>query len=391
MRLFATCARGLEPVLARELAGIGAGDIEPGRGGVNFSGTIATVYKANLWLRSAVRVLRPVVSGTVRDPDQLYDLVRTVDWAEYMTPDHTLAVDANVKNSGITHSQYASRRVKDAICDQFRDRTGRRPSVDVERPGVGLNLHISHDETVLSLDSSWDSLHKRGYRPAQLRAPINEALAAGLLLAMGYDGSRPLYDPMCGSGTFAIEAAWIALNRPPGLTRKHFAFTGWPEYRRETWAAVRDHARGNVLSALPHPINSSDIRADAVRAAVDNARAAGVGHLLNFTKCDVRAARPSAPLPPGVAGLLVCNPPYGERLGEDGEELEELYQSLGTAVKDHWPGWELALFTANGPAARRIRLAGRTSEPFYNGALACRLWRFPARPADEPAGSGTDG
>src|SRR2546421_3078572 len=171
---FATCARGLEPLLARELAGLGAADVEPGRGGVRFRGDAAVLYRANLWLRTAVRVLQPVLEADVRSPDELYDAVRTIDWAEHLSADHTLAVDCNVRDSAITHSQYAARRVKDAVCDQFRERTGVRPSVDADRPMVGFNLHLYRDHATLSLDSSWDSLHKRGYRPALLKAPLNE-------------------------------------------------------------------------------------------------------------------------------------------------------------------------------------------------------------------------
>ncbi|MGL6096017.1 MAG: THUMP domain-containing class I SAM-dependent RNA methyltransferase, partial [Fimbriiglobus sp.] len=199
---FATCARGLEPLLADELADLGAADIVLGRGGVNFRGDAVVVYRASLWLRTAVRILRPILEAVVRSPDELYDAVRTVNWGEYLNPDRTLAVDCNARDSAITHSQYASRRVKDAICDQFRDRTGgRRPSVDVDHPAVGINLHISRDHAILSLDASWHSLHKRGYRPIQTRAPLNEALAAGILLRLGYDGSEPLADPLCGGGT----------------------------------------------------------------------------------------------------------------------------------------------------------------------------------------------
>src|SRR5258708_315181 len=169
---FATCARGLELILARELVGLGAEDVDPGRGGATFRGDAALLYRTNLWLRTAVRVLRPILEEKVHSTDELYEAVRTIDWSEYLTPDHTLAVDCNVRDSGITHSQYAARRVKDAICDQFRDKTGRRPSVDVEQPMLGLNLHVYRDHMTLSLDSSWGSLHKRGYRPIQTIAPI---------------------------------------------------------------------------------------------------------------------------------------------------------------------------------------------------------------------------
>jgi putative N6-adenine-specific DNA methylase len=371
MTLFATCARGLEPVLGQELTALGAEGVELGRGGVTFKGPVELVYKANLFLRTAVRVLRPVFTGIIRNPDQLYDAVRTIDWSEYLTPDHTLAVDCNVKNSGITHSQYAARRVKDAICDQFREKVGRRPSVDVERPGIGLNLHISRDLGILSLDSSWDSLHKRGYRPIQTRAPLNEALAAGLLLHLGYDGTKPVWDPLCGSGTFAIEAAWIALNRPPGLTRKWFAFYGWPDYDKALWAAMRDQARREVLPELPHPIGGSDLRDDAIYFAHENAKLAGLGHLLTFKKSDIRMIRPHTETP----GLWILNPPYGERLGEE-EELDELYRTIGDVAKAHWPGWAIALFTTNDTLARRVKLPVKRQSPYFNGSLNCKLWEY---------------
>ncbi len=371
---FATCARGLEPILARELSSLGAAGVEPGRGGVRFAGEPILVYRASLWLRTAVRILRPVLEARVRNPDELYDAVRSIDWSEYMTPEHTLAVDCNVRDSGITHSQYAARRVKDAICDQFRERVGRRPSVDTDRPAIGLNLHISRDEAVLSLDASWHSLHKRGYRPVQSRAPLNEALAAGLLLHLGYDGSAPLADPLCGSGTFPIEAAWIALNRPPGLTRQWFGFYGWPEFDRGIWCAVREEARRGVKSNLPFPVVGSDERSDAIEFSRGNARAAGVGHAVTFERQDVRHARP----PAGPPGWVICNPPYGERLGEE-TELAPLYRAIGETVHDFWPGWRLAIFTSNSYLAKRVPWKASGSTEFFNGSLTCRLWIFDPR------------
>ncbi len=237
--------------MVEELAGLRAADIEPGRGGVAFRGDRALLYRANLSLRTAVRVLQPLLNAEVRSPEDLYEAVQSVNWAEYMTPDHTLAVDCNVRDSQITHSQYAARKVKDAICDQFREQCGLRPSVDPERPMIGLNLHIYKNHAVLSLDSSGDSLHKRGYRPIQTIAPINEALAAGLILRTGWRGDRPFADPMCGGGTLCIEAAWIAMNRPPGLTRKHFGFMGWLDYDVGLFANMRDELRSRVKKTLP--------------------------------------------------------------------------------------------------------------------------------------------
>src|SRR5262249_1529925 len=235
---FATCARGIEPVLGDELRALGAAHVEPGRGGVHFRGDQELLYRANLWLRTAIRVLWPVLEAHVESPEELYDAVRSVDWSRFLTPEHTLAVDCNVRDSNLTHSKYAALRVKDAVCDQFVERVGRRPSVDVERPMVGLNLHVYRNRAVLSLDSSGDALHKRGCGPAQTRAPLNGALAAALVLRSGWRGDRPFVDPLCGSGTLVIEAAWIALRRPPGLTRRHFGFMGWMDYDVRLWTAL---------------------------------------------------------------------------------------------------------------------------------------------------------
>src|SRR6516225_4059666 len=341
-RYFATCGRGIEPVLADELRALGAADVEPGRGGVHFAGDLALLYRANLWLRTAIRVLRPVLEADVHSPDELYDAVRSLDWSRYLTPEHTLAIDCNVRDSHITHSKYAALRVKDAICDQFVQRCGRRPSVDVDEPMVGLNLHIYRDRAVLSLDSSGESLHKRGYRPIQTRAPLNEALAAALVLLTGYRGERPFADPLCGSGTLPIEAAWIALRRPPGLTRKRFGFQGWMDYDVQLWTALRDEARRGVGRALPATVTGSDLRGDAVAMAINNARAAGIGHLLRFSKRDVRDFQP----PPDSPGVLLCNPPYGERIGEE-KDLFALYRLLGEVFRQRCAGWTAYVFTGN--------------------------------------------
>ena len=368
---FATCARGLETALASELTTLGASSIEPGRGGVRFQGDNALLYRASLWLRSAVRVLRPILEKEVNSSDELYDAVRTVNWHEYMTPDHTLAVDCNVRDSAITHSQYAARRVKDAICDQFLERMGRRPSVNPDQPMVGFNLHINRNQAILSLDASWGSLHKRGYRPIQTIAPLNEALAAGLLLQGGWDPRTPLVDPLCGSGTFCIEGAWMSLNRPPGLTRKWFGFQGWPEFDRPLWNAIRDDARRGVRKELLAPIAGSDIHPGAIELARTNARSAGVGHLVRFDRADVSAARP----PEGPPGVVIVNPPYGERIGEE-REWAGLYAKLGEVVGTYWPGWRLLVFTSNDWLARKVKLALRRRLPFFNGKLQCHLWEF---------------
>ncbi len=373
-RFFATCARGLENVLADELRALGAEDIGPGRGGTSFAGDQALLYRANLWLRTAVRVLKPILEADVDSPEALYAAVSTLEWSQYMTADHTLAVDANVRDSHITHSHYAALRVKDAICDQFVERIGRRPSVDVDEPMLGLNLHIYRNHAVLSLDSSGESLHKRGYRPILTKAPLNEALAAAIILMTGWTGDVAFIDPMCGSGVLPIEAAWLALRRPPGLTRRRFGFQGWMDFDVRLWTRLRDEARRGVLTRLPAAVLGSDIRRDVITFARGNARAAGIGHLLRFEVRDVRDFRP----PDGPPGVIVCNPPYGERIGEE-KELKSLYQALGEVLYQRCPGWRAFVFTGNARLARELGMRAVRAVPLMNGKLACQLLEFDLR------------
>lgn len=369
---FATCARGLEPVLADELRSLGATTVEPGRGGVKFSGPPELVYRANLYLRTAVRVLRPILVTEVRSPEELYDAVRTIRWTDYLTPDHTLAVDCNVRDSALTHSHYAALKTKDAICDWFVDQCGRRPSVDTENPLIGFNLHIHQDMMTLSLDSSGESLHKRGYRPIQTKAPLNEALAAGILQLSGWKPDQPLIDPMCGSGTILIEAAWLALNRPPGLTRKRFGFMGWLDFDIATWTRIRDEGRAAVRKTLPAPMEGSDLRSDAIQHARQNAKTAGVGHLLKFVRQDACARKAEGP-----PGWLIMNPPYGERIGER-KEVERLYGDLARRLPEHWVGWHVAILSGNARLGELMKAKPLVSHPLYNGQLKCQLvvYRF---------------
>jgi putative N6-adenine-specific DNA methylase len=369
-RYFATCARGIEPILAGELRDLGAAAVEPGRGGVHFQGDRALLYRANLWLRTAIRVLLPILEAEVQSPEQLYEAVRQLDWSRYMTPQHTLAVDCNVRDSAITHSKYAALKTKDAICDQFVERCGKRPSVDVEEPMVGLNLHIYRNQAVLSLDSSGESLHKRGYRPIQTRAPLNEALAAALILQSGWRGETPFVDPLCGGGTLLIEAAWIALRRPPGLTRRRFGFQGWMDFDVAEWTALRDEARAQVAKSLQVPIVGADERGDAISFARGNARAAGIGHVVHFEKQPLTAFRP-----PPVPGTLMCNPPYGERIGEE-KELRPLYQLLGEVMRSRLQGWTVLVFTGNARLARLIAMDSVERWPLFNGKIPCELLKY---------------
>ena len=367
---FATCARYLEPLLADELRALGALKVRQGRGGVRFSGPPEIMYKANLWLRTAVRVLWPILNAEVLSFDDLYDAVYSVDWQRFLTPEQTIAVDANVRDSNMTHSQFAARRVKDAVCDQFVDRVGRRPSVDADAPNVGFNLHVSRNQMVLSLDTSGESLHKRGYRPALNRAPLNEALATALVMMSGWTPDVPLVDPMCGSGSIPIEAAWMAMKRPPGLTRARWGFTGWPDYDRELFHSLRDEARRGMLAGPPSVITGSDSHRGAVEMARTNAKAAGVGHFMEFTVQDVRQVRP----PEGIPGVLVCNPPYGERIGEEAE-LGPLYHSMGQTFR-RWEGWKCWLITSKPELAAAVGLPMLSQSPLYNGKIECRLIQF---------------
>ena len=236
---------------------------------------------------------------------------------------------------------------------------------------VGLNLHIYKDDAVLSLDSSGDSLHKRGYRPILTKAPLNEALAAALILRSGWQPGTPFADPMCGSGVLPIEAAWLALRRPPGLTRKHFGFMGWMDFDVRLWTALRDEARAGVGKRLDVAILGSDVRRDAIAAATGNARAAGVGNLLRFEVKDFREFQP----PEGPPGTILINPPYGERIGEE-KDLRPLYRAMGQVFQERCPGWAAWVFTGNATLARDIGIGPAESVPFFNGKIPCRFLRF---------------
>ncbi|QVL33333.1 RNA methyltransferase [Telmatocola sphagniphila] len=367
---FATCARGFEPFLARELEKIAASDIQPGRGGVHFQGNRRVLYKSNLHLRTAVRVLQPLRTFPVQSTDELYQAAQTIDWEKYLTLEHTFAIDCNVRDSAITHSLFAAQRVKDAICDQFIARCGKRPSVNLREPMVQFNLHIFRNEASISLDSSCESLHKRGYRPIQTIAPLNEALAAALILQTGWKPDEPFCDPMCGSATLPIEASWMALNRAPGLTRKHFGFMGWLDYDKGEWANVRDEARNDLKKALLAPIIGYDERVDVIELASKNANAAGVGHLVELRAQGLYKFVPSE----GKPGTILMNPPYGERIGEE-EDLIELYQQIGKIIKTRCTGWKCWIFTGNRNLLRATKLKVLEKHQFMNGKIDCQLAR----------------
>lgn len=375
---FAIVPRGFEDVAASELEALGAAGVEPGISGVGFSGGPEILYKANLWLRSASRVLMPLREFAAGHPMMLYDQVKRMNWEKWLTPDGTFAIECTLFNSQMTHSHYAELRAKDAVCDRFRERTGRRPSIDKERPDLRIHLFINNDRCILSIDSSGESLHRRGYRVDGSFAPVRENLAAALLLKAGYDGSKPLFDPMCGSGTFLIEAALIAQRRAPGLNRDRFGFMGWPDFDPKLWQQVRREATAALrpLADLP-PIVGTEIDTRTVEAARANAGAAGLSSAIKILHRDFRTLTDRAALFPegGEDGFLITNPPYGERLGVDAD-LVALHRDLGDLFKKVFSGWTAHVLSANLEAAKFIGLKASRRHPLLHGGLDSRLLRF---------------
>jgi len=379
---FATTPKGIEPLLTEELKALGATGVTPGRGGVTFQGALTTAYRACLWSRTANRILLPLRSFPAPDPNTLYQGVRAIPWEEHLTPDGTLSVDFSATGSGITHTQFAAQKIKDAIVDHLRERYGRRPSVDRRHPNLRINGYLLNDVATISLDLSGDSLHRRGYRQGTVIAPLKENLAAALLLKADWpaivSSGGPFLDPMCGSGTWPIEAALLAADIAPGLRREYWGFLGWLRHDPDSWAALVSEARqrrDQGITKTP-PIIGYDQDADAIRAALVNATRAGVQELVHFERREL--SRVQAPFSK-VPGLLMANPPYGERLGEV-RELESLYAQLGDLLQKHFPGWKAAVFTSNPELGKRMGLRAWRINSFYNGALACKLLRFSVEP-----------
>jgi len=366
----AACTKGLEDVLAGELTALGAREVSAGRGSVTFVADLETFYRTALHLRTAVRVLVPVCDGEVRSPEDLYDLVASVDWSRYTSVDRTLAVECNVKDSAITHSGYAALKVKDAVVDQFRDNTGERPNIDRENADLRLALRVFRDHATLSLDATGDSLHKRGWRPIQVKSPLNEAIAAGIVLLSGWDRSSVLVDPMCGSGTLPVEAALIASDTAPGLLRDEFAFHRWPDFDSALWNRVKDEARARVKPVPAGLIFGNDLHGGALDLARKGAKAAGVDGSVTLFNKDISEWQP--PAPPKV---VVVNPPYGERLG-DADDLPALYKSLGSFLKKQCQGASAFVLSGNPEITRHIGLKAMRKHVLFNGPIECRLLRY---------------
>ena len=374
MHFFATSVRYVETLLAEELRAIGADSVRETRAGVSFSGTLETAYRACLWSRVGSRILLPLKSFSAGSPEELYARAAEVNWSEHLSVDDTLAVDCALSGSNIRHTRYAAQRVKDAVVDHFRARTGRRPSVSLDSPDIRLNLHVQGSEAVLSLDLSGDSLHRRAYRLQAGEAPLKENAAAALLMRARWPqiagAGGALVDPMCGSGTLCIEAALMAADCPPGLRRRSYGFLSWRQYDGALWELLLQEGRKRFAAGrqgLP-PIVGSDHDSRAVSSARENVRNAGLDGLIRIERRELDLARP----PRAGGGLVVVNPPYGERL-EAGSDLPALYGNLGRVLKEHFDGWQAAVLTGHLELAKSIGLRAARRHTLYNGAISLSL------------------
>ncbi len=369
-RLFATTDAGLEDVLARELKQIGARRVAKSDRGVAFAGGLSLIYKANLRLRTAYRVLLELAEFEALDRESLYEGVLAVPWGDHMSPDQTLAVDAVSHGSDLGHTQFISRVVKDGVVDHFRSRVGRRPSVDVAAPDLKLNARLSKNRCTLSIDTSGERLHRRGYRSgAFVRAPLKETLAAGILLKSGFDGTCSLIDPMCGSGTFLIEAALIAKNIAPGLLGRSFGFVHHPSFDRKLYKDLIREARSMVRRDAEVTLVGSDIDREALRELRTSAGGAGVDDLIRARRADIKD------LPARSEGMVVTNPPYGARLGEI-QELEDLYRLIGDTLKHRCAGMTAHILTGSKFLAKQIGLRDNRRDILFNGPIECRLLHY---------------
>lgn len=321
--------QGLEDVLRDELISLGAENVEMGNRMVSFEGDLEMMYKANLCCRTALRILKPIEKFTAYNPDELYDIVREIEWGKYLTPEMTFAIDATVNSEDFTHSRFVTYRVKDGIVDHFRDKTGERPSIRVNGADVLFNVHIQGSRVTISLDSSGEPLSKRGYRAEQTEAPINEVLAAGIIMKTGWRGDCNFADPMCGSGTFLIEAALIAANINPGIYRQNFAFERWNDFDSELFESLYNDDSNEREFAFK--IYGGDIDAEAVAIARKNIKNAQLEDMIELSW------RPLSEWTDNPeAGVMVMNPPYGQRLKPD--DMTELYRGIGQSLKRNFPG-----------------------------------------------------
>ena len=364
--MLAKTFKGLEEVLAKELVELGANNVQIERRAVSFTGDKRMLYMANFCLRTASRILVPIAQFKARHTDDIYEQVKQIDWSEYMTTKMTFQIDATVYSDYFRHSQFVTYRVKDAIVDWWMERGGVRPSVKLTNPDLYLNVHIGGDIVTVSLDSSGESLHKRGYRVANTQAPINEALAAGMLLLAGWNGQDDFYDPMCGSGTLLIEAALIARNIAPGIYRKGFAFEKWANFDADLFEDVySDDSREREFT---HKIYGSDAGFYAMQTAMKNVESAGLQRDIEVKQIRVQELRLTEKDTDGA--LVMINPPYGERLAQD-KDVMNLYKDMGTALKHQFSGATAWIISSNDEALKCIGLRPAKRVRLVNGDLDC--------------------
>ena len=380
--MLAKTFKGLEEVLAKELIELGANDVQLERRAVSFRGDKALLYRANLCLRTASRILVPIVEATltpkkknIAPEDLLYEAVKRVEWSRYMSVENTFAIDATVYSDTFRNSRFVTYRVKDAIADYWMEHAGKRPSVAVEAPDILINVHIAKEHLTLSLDSSGESLHKRGYRVANTEAPINEALAAGMLLMAGWKGQSDFYDPMCGSGTLLIEAALIARNIAPGVFRQAFAFEKWPDFDAELWSDIyNDDSQEHEFT---HKIYGSDASFYAIQQAAKNIKSAGVQKDVELKQIRMEEIKISN-LQSSISNpspLVMLNPPYGERL-KSNKEMEDLYSAIGSTLKHQFAGATAWIISSNDAAMKCIGLKPSRKVRLLNGELDCQFNRY---------------
>ena len=378
LNLFATCPRGVEPLLAAELKTFGATEIKERNGGVSCQGELTTAYRTCLWSRLASRVLMPLSTFPLTDETALYEAAKAIDWPELFDIGSSFAIEVAGHSPTVTHTHYAGLRVKDAIADRFRAVNGERPNVDTENPDIRIHLHMDKVNGTLSLDLAGDSLHRRGYRARSVEAPLKENLAAAILIRSGWlevmAQGGPLLDPMCGSGTLVIEAAMMAADIAPGLARTRWGFEHWLDHKPKIWKDLQAEATQRKTEGLARTLPKfygQDIAASAIKSARSNAESAGVGALIEWQQGDASEMRPPSTTP----GLLVVNPPYGERLGAEAEIIK-LYSLFGATLKQHFAGWHASVFTGRPDLGPRIGLRTSSIYALYNGALPCKLLNF---------------
>jgi putative N6-adenine-specific DNA methylase len=367
---FATVARDLEEIAAQELTHLGGKNVTPQFTGVQFQGDQRLLYRVNLWSRIIFRVLVPIAKFPCKNAKQLYGEVQQINWENYLSPEQTLAVHCTGKNKQLNHTHFSALQVKNAIADQQMSQWGKRSNVDLESPDLILNLHIEKTHAILSLDSTGESLHRRGYRPAMGTAPLKETFASALLAMTDWETHLPLLDPMCGSGTFPIEAGLKALNIAPGWFRKTFAFEKWPDFNRELWEQLKQEAQQQQLSQLPAGIYGRDRAEEVLQQALTNAQNCQLDQHLNFAQMELSELEA-----PSDQGIIICNPPYGKRIGEV-KELGSLYKQLGDIFKQRFKGWIAYVLSGNKELTKQIGLRTSQRIPVYNGSLPCKLLKY---------------